>query len=267
MKKTRNRIAWNKGIPWSEKIRKKMSESHKREKLSIETIYRMSKARMGKKLTIETKRKMSESHKRENLSKETLQRMSMTKKGKIPSIETRKKMSKARIGKILSIETRKKISESHKRENLSKKTLQKMSEGMKRAYACGKRILPKRNFGKIYSVKNKKWINYRSYYELSAYKLLEQMAMVIKYEIEPFVIPYRNDYDDVRSYFPDLLIYYRDGSKELIEIKPSKLINHWKNRKKFKAAQNFCNDRKINFSIWSECDIFEHKLRKPLTIH
>ena len=77
----------------------KISESHKRENLSVETRKKLSESRKGKKHSEKTRKKLSESHKRENLSVETRKKLSEARKGKKTSEETRKKLSEASKGK------------------------------------------------------------------------------------------------------------------------------------------------------------------------
>ena len=125
---------WNKGIPWSEETKKKISESSKGKIISDETKRKMSEAKKGKIVSDETRRKMSEankgkslseehkkkiseSHKKENLSDESRKNISEAQKGKSQSDEAKKKISKAQKGKIVSDETKKKISESLRGEN------------------------------------------------------------------------------------------------------------------------------------------------------
>lgn len=81
----------------SESTKKKMSESSKKENLSMET-----------------RRKLSESSKRENLSADTLIRMSIANKNKIVTEATRKKISESHKGKVYSAETLEKMSKAKK---------------------------------------------------------------------------------------------------------------------------------------------------------
>ena len=127
----------------TEKTRKKISESRKKylrehpeanrgethpmfgKKHSKETREKMSKSRIGKHPTEETRKKKSESMKGEN----------NPNYGKHWSEEIRKKMSEAQMGigkgKILSEEHKRKISESHKGFKHTKESIKKMSESKK----------------------------------------------------------------------------------------------------------------------------------------
>jgi hypothetical protein len=149
----------------------------------------------------------------------------------------------------------------------SKETCRRISIATKKAYAEGKLKSPFANnmykYGRFWSKKNKKQLRYRSSYELHVFKLLDKMPMVESYEYEPFAIPYRRNYDDKASYYPDILIKYIDGSKKLVEIKSLYNLYDEVNDKKFKAARKFCNKVGIVFEVWTEDFIFKHNLREP----
>jgi len=105
--------------------------------------------------------------------------------------------------------------------------------------------------GHFYSNKNKRKMFYRSSYELQAYKILEQMSMVEKYIYEPFSIGYFIE-GKRYIYHPDLLVIYKNGEKQVLEIKPQKELDDIVNIKKFEGAKNFCLDKNMSFSIWTE---------------
>ena len=101
-----------------------MSESHKKENLSLKTRKKISESSRRENLSPETLRKMSESHKKENLSLETLRKMSEAGKKENRSPETLRKMSESHKGNptwnkgktdIFSEEALKKISAAGKR--------------------------------------------------------------------------------------------------------------------------------------------------------
>ena len=94
-----------------------------------------------------------------------------------------------------------------------------------------------------------------------------------------FFIPYRSPVDNrVHRYFPDFFIKYKDvdGGRirsSLIEIKPlrqcsppskpkrqtkkylSEAYEYAKNQAKWKAAQEFCKDRKWEFKVMTEKEL------------
>ncbi len=109
--------------------------------------------------------------------------------------------------------------------------------------------------GNYYSAKNKKEMFYRSSYELTAYKILEQMSKVWKYENEPFRIPYIDSEGLTKNYVPDILVTYKDGSKELIEVKPECFVEDDMVMLKAEAAIKYCDENDMEFSFWTEKDL------------
>lgn len=98
---------------------------------------------------------------------------------------------------------------------------------------------------------------------------------IIEWGSEEIIIPYRSPLDKkVHRYFPDFYIKYVNKDKqvvrEIIEVKPKKQLNPPKepkrrtqrylnevttymvNQAKFKAAQEYCDDRKLGFRILTE---------------
>lgn len=130
----------------------------------------------------------------------------------------------------------------------------KMSISVSKAIADGRMNYPHPKYisGDYYSTKNGKWLHYRSHYELFAYQLLERMYMVTAYEVEPFGIPYVKGYNKIGVYTPDLLVIYRTGEKELIEVKPTSFITDHTVQKKARAAKRYCAKHGIEFTFWTE---------------
>lgn len=59
----------------------------------------------------------------------------------------------------------------------------------------------------------------------------------------------------VRRYIPDFLIERADGSRAVIEIKPSTKVDRPTNVKKFFAARAWCVERGIEFVVVTEVDL------------
>jgi len=242
----------------------------------------------GYKLTIEHKRKVSKALIGIKRSEITRQKMSEAKKGnKYPcgckrTETTRKKMGEAkrgdknpakrpevrkRIGRSSSLyvknnpekiaEMAKKVSKTMTGRKLTDKHRENMSKGRSKAIAEGK-INPFSHGlnGHFYSKKNKKKLWYRSSWELQAYKILEQLSKVIKYESEPFYIPYKFQGIE-RNYIPDILVTYDDNSQELIEVMREDLLEDEMRIVKLKAAKRYCDKNNINFSVWTEKFLFK----------
>jgi hypothetical protein len=104
--------------------------------------------------------------------------------------------------------------------------------------------------GYFFSQKNSAMIYYRSSFELVAMQLLEQMTPVISYVYEGLSIPYLDEKGVQRHTIPDLFINYLDGTKEVVEIKPTFKIKDQK--LKLDAIENYCKDNGYKFAIWSE---------------
>jgi hypothetical protein len=121
-------------------------------------------------------------------------------------------------------------------------------------------------------------IIYRSRWELKLMSNLDEHPDVIQWSSEEFCIPYRSPVDGrIHRYFPDFWVKKRnpDGSFEsiVIEVKPAaqcvppkqqekptrRYINEvytWGiNSAKWKAAQEFCADRKWKFTIFTEKEL------------
>jgi hypothetical protein len=106
-------------------------------------------------------------------------------------------------------------------------------------------------------------IQYRSGWEHDFSLLLEQDPNVIQVEYETLRIPYISNRrtQKIRTYIPDFLITYADGSRKVIEIKrgdrvESKIVL----LKKF-AAENYlakCNPP-IQYSIWTKKQMDEYR--------
>jgi hypothetical protein len=118
-------------------------------------------------------------------------------------------------------------------------------------------------------------IVYRSSWELKFMNYLDMHKDVLEWSSEEFFIPYRSPIDNkLHRYFPDFYVKRKDkdGKVEtlIIEIKPEnqtkppekkskvtkKYINEvytWGvNEAKWKAAQEYCDDRKYKFMILTE---------------
>jgi hypothetical protein len=121
-------------------------------------------------------------------------------------------------------------------------------------------------------------IIYRSRWEAKFMKYLDDHPDVLLWASEELIIPYRSPVDGkVHRYFPDFLVKKRNpkGITEtlLIEIKPAdqtkepvkkKTINKayinevmtWgTNQAKWKAAKEYCEDRKWKFVILTEKEL------------
>ena len=135
--------------------------------------------------------------------------------------------------------------------------------------------------GKYKVINYKKYIGdpttviYRSLWERKVMVYFDQRKDVKRWSSEEIVIPYRNPFDGkVHRYFPDFYIKYvnKKGQtvREIIEVKPKKQLSPPKepqrrtkrylnevatylvNQAKFKAADDYCKDRRYGFRILTE---------------
>jgi len=97
---------------------------------------------------------------------------------------------------------------------------------------------------------------YLSSYELIAFKLLDKLSEVIRYESNSLRIPYTLN-DKIRTYTIDIVIYYKSGKKDLVEIKPQCFVDTPDEIDiiKWDAAKCYANDNGAEFHIWSEKEI------------
>lgn len=101
---------------------------------------------------------------------------------------------------------------------------------------------------------NGKAIHYRSGYELQVYECLEKIDEVVSYAAEPLEIPYIFE-GKPKKYRPDIAIYFSDGKRLLVEIKPAKQTALPINNAKWSAAKDFCEARGWLFEVLTEVSI------------
>lgn len=117
-------------------------------------------------------------------------------------------------------------------------------------------------------------IIYRSSYELKFMQYCDLTENVNSWKSEEFCIPYISPIDGkVHRYFPDFFVKYKDRSL-VIEIKPQRdlkmpeknpkrktkswaySVKTWAiNQAKWKAAKEWCEDRKYEFKILTEKEL------------
>ena len=122
-------------------------------------------------------------------------------------------------------------------------------------------------------------IIYRSLWERKFMKYCDNTENILEWSSEEFFIPYRDPtVKKVRRYFPDFFIKYKDKDgnirRSVIEVKPrretiepkvtkgkskktilTEQINYVRNQAKWKAAKEFCDDRKLEFKIMTEKEL------------
>ena len=118
-------------------------------------------------------------------------------------------------------------------------------------------------------------IVYRSLWEKKYMKYCDHTSSILEWGSEEIIIPYRSPIDNrVHRYYPDFYIKVLEKSgktsKYIVEIKPKKqtkppygkdkrtvaykreALTFAKNRAKWNAAEDFCEDRQMKFLILTE---------------
>lgn len=121
-------------------------------------------------------------------------------------------------------------------------------------------------------------IVYRSLWERKFMRYCDLNENILEWGSEEIALPYRSPLDGrIHRYFPDFYIKVRESTgqikKYIIEIKPQKQtvepkvqkrktksyiyeVTEWaKNQAKWKAAQEFCEDRGYEFKILTENEL------------
>lgn len=121
-------------------------------------------------------------------------------------------------------------------------------------------------------------IIYRSLWERKFMVYCDNNENIIEWQSEEFFIPYRSPIDNkIHRYFPDFYIKYKDINgrikSSLIEVKPlrqcspppkpkrqtKKYLNeayeYAKNRAKWEAAKDYCEDRRWEFKVMTEKEL------------
>ena len=125
-------------------------------------------------------------------------------------------------------------------------------------------------------------IVYRSLLERRFMVWCDNNPAIIEWGSEELIIPYRSPLDrKLHRYFPDFYVTYTNKEKrvvrEIIEVKPKKQLfppkkpqrqtkkflnevnTYLVNQAKFKAANEYCDDRRMKFRILTEEEILPKK--------
>lgn len=112
--------------------------------------------------------------------------------------------------------------------------------------------------GEFKSMKNQSIMIYRSSFEYAYMCKLEKDPNCLKYIAEPFKIRYVDSDGAIKNYIPDLLILWKDGSTELVEIKPKAMMKAGNVQRKAKHALSWLknNHPETTFRFITENQIF-----------
>ena len=123
---------------------------------------------------------------------------------------------------------------------------------------------------------------YRSLWERRFMVYCDDNPNILEWGSEEIIIPYKSPLDKkVHRYFPDFYVKYINKDKqvvrEIIEVKPKKHLSppkepkrrtkrylnevatYIKNQAKFKAAEEYCKDRRYGFRILTEDQLLPKK--------
>ena len=125
-------------------------------------------------------------------------------------------------------------------------------------------------------------IYYRSLWERRFMVYCDNNSKIIEWGSEEIIIPYKSPLDKkTHRYFPDFYVKYINKDKqvvrEIIEVKPKRHLSppkepkrktkrylnevatYIKNQAKFKAAEEYCKDRRYGFRILTEEQLLPKK--------
>lgn len=104
-------------------------------------------------------------------------------------------------------------------------------------------------------------IEYRSGWEKEVCIFLDNDPNVVEYGYECVTIPYVSNArtGKIRTYYPDFLVTYKDGTKKLIEVKRRDKLADPKVLKKAKAAEEWAKRQNIAYEFWTNTIIMALK--------
>ena len=101
-------------------------------------------------------------------------------------------------------------------------------------------------------------IKYRSLWEKAVCLHLDDDPQVQKYEYETLKLAYRysNRTQRVRFYIPDFVVWYKDGSCLMVEVKPKAKVQQITVLRKKAAGEVWASQNKAKYQFWTEDMIF-----------
>lgn len=97
---------------------------------------------------------------------------------------------------------------------------------------------------------------YRSSWELKMYKWCDNSDIVEYWGTEVVHIIYWDSLQQKeRRYYPDIFIYFTDGRKAVVEIKPAAQCKLQNNIDKWSAAKRYCEKINAEFIIMTEKEL------------
>lgn len=204
-------VGWNKGIPWSESDRARISAGMKKFRAEHPNYYR---------LTDEGRKKL----------------------------QARKGPLNQNWGRKLSPSHQAALIAANKGRPCSRSTRMKISKALSKAAREGRLDVYRGTKGKYFSIKNSRWMNFHSLLEQCWFAQFDADPEIISYSEQPCAIPYEFE-GNPHHYNPDVLVTYKDGSKSIIEIKPESRWNNPQSKAKWSAAKSWCKKLGWSFRI------------------
>lgn len=86
---------------------------------------------------------------------------------------------------------------------------------------------------------------------------LDSSPDVVTWSYEKLIIEYVSNQKTkkIRKYYPDFQVEYKDGSKVVIEIKPSRKLDQATIVKKIRAAKEWCTAHNLTYKILTEIEL------------
>ena len=86
---------------------------------------------------------------------------------------------------------------------------------------------------------------------------LDSSPEVKSWSYESVIIPYVSNVrtGKKRNYYPDFSVDMKDGTRYIVEIKPSKKLSQALIKKKIAAAESWCRDHSITYKILTEIEL------------
>ena len=113
------------------------------------------------------------------------------------------------------------------------------------------------NSGSYFSNKLGVDVYYESELEHQILLFLEEYDEVIYYKEQPLALNY-DYFGRKRTYFPDILIVFKDGRAALIEIKPRLTMALYENWCKYEALKKYCEENGLGYCMTDGRNSFEY---------
>lgn len=114
-----------------------------------------------------------------------------------------------------------------------------------------KRVILK---GEYYAEKSKVPVKFRSGLELQYCIQLDRDPNVVQFEYETMIIPYKRKPSNSRvsKYIPDFIVWYKDGTVEVVEIKPNSKLKNKTVQTKAIWAKEWCDKKGFDYKFETE---------------